>query len=121
MEMSVAGKWRTKMKILVAVPEFAIQKQQRRQRLVLGRSRHGPLDRQRSQKRLDFRFVHFGRVPLIVENDVPFRPQHTRLRGPQAVMLQADAITKSLQQFWGTGGKIRRGDVDGHDRSYRTR
>ena len=34
-------------------------------------------------------------------------------------MLQADAIT-NLQQFWGTGRRIRRDRVQGHDRCHRT-
>jgi len=46
-----------------------------------------------------------------IKNDLAFRPLHIRLLGPQAVMLQADAITKLLQQFWGTGRRIRRGEA----------
>ena len=57
----------------------------------------------------------------VFANDVPFRPLHIRLLGPQAVMLQADAITKLLQQFWGAGRRTRRGSVHGHHRCYRTR
>ena len=51
--------------------------------------------------------LHFSWVALPVENDVSFRPLHIRLLGSQAVMLQADAVTKLLQQFWGTGRRIR--------------
>jgi len=40
-----------------------------------------------------------------MENNVSFPPPHIRLLGPQTVVLQADAITKLPQQFWGREGE----------------
>ena len=80
---------------------FPIKEQQRRQRLVLRRSRHTAGHRELRQKRFHLRPAHLARVALAVKENEPADPVQVRILRPQAVVLHADPFANLVEQFWG--------------------
>ena len=79
---------------------ITIEEQQRRQRLVLGRSRYVPFRRQRGQERLDLTRAHILGVAFAVVEDVTFDPLGVGFFGTAAVVFGADSRPHLLQQPW---------------------
>ena len=77
---------------------LAVQEQQRRQRLVLGRGRHVPLRRQVRQEGRHLRFTHFTRVSLAVEHDETQHPVRVRAPGAGAVVPGLNRCTHLVEQ-----------------------
>src|SRR6266545_4170363 len=69
-------------------------------RLVLGRSGHLAVNRQKAQEARDLRRAHFHRVTLAVEQDVTPDPRDIRFFGPPAVMAAAQGSTHTVEQAW---------------------
>jgi hypothetical protein len=84
-----------------------IQKQDRRQRLVLGRcgdiAPHGKM----GQKHRHLGLAHLRRMPLALEQDKPLDPIDVALLGAQAVMPAAQYLAHMVQQP-GLGRRLRR-------------
>jgi len=72
---------------------MAVQKKQRRKRLVLSRGADLLLDGQMGQKGVDLRLGHLGRMADVVEMDESLDPVAIGLLGPAAV-------TPSAQDFY---------------------
>src|SRR6266508_2890762 len=69
-------------------------------RLVLGRSGHLAVNRQKAQEARDLRRAHFHRVTLAVEQDVTPAPGDVRFCGPPAVMAAAQGSAYTGEQAW---------------------
>jgi len=84
----------------VEFQHLAIEEQQSAQRLVLGRSGHLAVNRQKAQEARDLRRAHFHRVTLAVEQDVTPDPRDVRFFGPPAVMAAAQGSAYTVEQAW---------------------
>lgn len=83
---------------------LAVEKQNRRQRLVLRRSRDVLAHRKVGEKRLDHRRTHVaGMAFAMMQNEAAY-PVGVSLLGTQAVMLDATAFTHLIQQARRLGG-----------------
>ena len=77
------------------IPDLLIQnslveKRNRVQGLILGRGSHVSIDRQMTQKSLDFRLPHLPRMPPARKSNEAADPMDVRLLGPNAVMAKSD-------------------------------
>ena len=83
----------------VHAQNLAVKKKQRRQRLILRRSRHIALDRQMRQKRLDFRRAHICGISDVVKPDKPPDPSQISLLGLITIMPHAHHSPHSVKKF----------------------
>src|SRR5581483_6629047 len=77
----------------------AVQKQQRAERLTLGRRAHILICGQGRQKRVHFLRSHRRWMPLVVEEDESFDPADVRLFRPPAVVSSADCSANAIEKF----------------------
>jgi hypothetical protein len=84
-----------------------VQKEQRRQRLVLRSCRDIALRRQPRKKRVHLRRAHLGRMPPAGKMDKEAHPIPVRFRRAAAVMLHPHRLPKALDQPLPTRPRVR--------------
>jgi hypothetical protein len=77
-----------------------VEKEKRRERLILGRGCHVAPAREVRKKRRHFRRPHLAWVPLAGKIDRSLDPVHVRLLGAVAVMPSAYFVSHLVQQPW---------------------
>jgi hypothetical protein len=82
-----------------------VQKQQCRERLILGRRGHVPLAREMVQEGGHLRRAEVLRVTFPGKKDKSLDPVDIRLLGPVAVVLSADRISHLIEQARRTRGR----------------
>lgn len=78
--------------------DLPVEKQQRRERLVLRRRGHVALDREVIEKRSHLGRAHVARVPLAGEKDKATDPVQVRFLGAQAVVPLAQRVAHLVEQ-----------------------
>jgi hypothetical protein len=78
--------------------DVLVEKQQRRERLVLRRRRHVALRGEPAQESRHLSRAHLARMPLLVEENEAADPVPVRLLGAPAVMPRAYHLAKALDQ-----------------------
>ena len=95
--------------------DFAIEEQERVERLILGGRRDSLTHRERRQERRDLRGAHFGGMALAVEEDVALGPVDIGLLGPTAVVACANGVADAIEELglWCLSPGCFAKDVDG--------
>ena len=75
-----------------------VEKQQRRQRLLVRGRRHAALGSEPGQERLELRLCQLRRMTQAVEPDESTRPMDVRLLGANAVVHVPDLLAKGVEQ-----------------------
>jgi hypothetical protein len=81
----------------ILLEHFAVEEQERPERLILGGGSDLPVDGQRGEELGDLWSPHLGRVALAVEEDVAPGPAHVRLLGPAAVVARPDGLADAVE------------------------
>ena len=82
---------------------LAVKKEERAQRLVLGRRGDFPVDREAGEEALDVGRFEYRGVAVVIEADESPDPVDVGLLGPDAVVLEPDAVADLVEQAWGFG------------------
>lgn len=82
---------------------LAVQEQQGRQRLVLGRGADLAVDREVAQKIFDLGCAHVLGMTLAVKQDIAADPPDVRLFRAQTVVLDPDALADQVQETGSAG------------------
>ena len=83
----------------VLIEHFAVEEQQRPERLILGGGGDPPVDGQRGEELRDLRRPHLGGMALAVEEDVAPDPAHVRLLGPPAVVARLEGLADAVEEL----------------------
>ncbi len=81
--------------------DFTVEKQQRRERLVLGRCAHSAMDGETGQKRGHLAAAHLGRMPYAMKTHVALDPAGVGLLRPATVMPQPQRRPHLPQELHG--------------------
>ena len=85
--------------IQVLVQHFTVEKQERTEGLVLGRSGHVLLHSQVGEKGFDFGAAHFVGMALVMEQDEAGDPPDVGLFGADGVVLETDGVTDTSTEL----------------------
>lgn len=96
--------------IQLSLEDLLVKKEQRRQRLVLGRGGDMVLHRQTRQEDADFPFAHLFRMAFCMEEDEAANPIDVGLLRSEAVVLDAQMPADAIEQS-GTGDGLRGGAI----------
>src|SRR6185503_7707332 len=83
------------------VEHLPVEKEQRRQRLVLRRGRHLVVVGEGAQEGGDVLAAEIARMALAVEEDETANPVGVSTLGPQAVVVQADVLADGVEEAGG--------------------
>jgi len=82
----------------VLFEDVTIEKEKRRERLVLGRSRDAAVGRQMRKEGVDLPLAHLRGMPLVVEEHEAPHPCGVGLFGSKAVVAYADGVAETVEQ-----------------------
>lgn len=85
---------------------MAVQEQERRQRLVLGRGAGSTTFRQGAEELADLLHAQFVRVAAAVESDVAPDPAHVGLLRSATVVARADRLPDTVEELWCARGGL---------------
>ena len=78
--------------------DVAVEEEERRERLVLGRGGDAGMGREVREESVDLPLAHLGRMPLAVEQDEAADPGGVRLLGAEAVVAHPDRLAEAIEQ-----------------------
>ena len=82
------------------VKHFRIQKEQRRERLILRRCTHGLLRSQTREECSHFGSAHLSGMPSVVKDDESTHPRRVGLNGTRAIVAKSKCLAKTEQERW---------------------
>jgi hypothetical protein len=78
--------------------DVTIEKEERRERLILCRSGDAAVGRQMREEGVDLPLAHLRRMPLAVEEHEAPHPRGVGLLGSKAVVAHADRVAETVEQ-----------------------